>query len=103
MNPMMPLTLPLSEDWCPGCGALIECATMVTETDKVSPGDLSICASCAAVLQFGPDLKVAVLSEGVLENLDGHDRRMLDELVTLIQRQNGRSHRAPRPALRGEA
>lgn len=100
MNQQKATTLPLSQDWCPACGAIIECVTTVMGANKVSPGDYCICASCAEVFQFGPDLKVVRLPVAVLENLGVDDRRMMDKLVGMIQQRN-RTSRGP--SQRGEA
>ena len=50
----------LPDDHCPACGHEFDAATNMTDTAAPKPGDLSVCISCATVLEFGFNLKHAL-------------------------------------------
>lgn len=48
---------------CPACGADNDMATHVGDKQRPSPGDVTICFSCAHVTKFDADLMLRELTE----------------------------------------
>ena len=65
------MTTKLDPDYCPKCGLLCDAALDPEGSDsKPQQGDISICFKCAAILEFGKDLKLKVCSEDKINKLD---------------------------------
>lgn len=58
-------TLRLPVDHCPWCGYRFDATSGVAHDNTPSPGDFTVCISCASVLQFGVDLKVNPIADSV--------------------------------------
>jgi hypothetical protein len=54
---------------CPFCGANLDSAFSPNDAAP-SPGDLSVCISCASALVFGDDLRLQPLSPAEFAGLD---------------------------------
>jgi hypothetical protein len=71
------------EQRCPECDDKITCHAGVTTEDKPDPGDVSICAVCGAILQFGPDLKVVVCPASELDEMKAEQPDNYETLMNL--------------------
>lgn len=69
----------MTEDYCPECGHILDAAQSLNETRSPVVGDLSICAHCAAYLEYGPDLKLMRMSKEALDDFTA------DELFAFTQ------------------
>lgn len=50
----------LPDDKCPTCGYHIDSATETINGRRPKPFDISLCAKCGEILQFGADMKLAI-------------------------------------------
>lgn len=66
------------ESPCPSCGHVMNGATDPDDLDAVPvPGDATVCINCAALLVFGPELQLGLMSPADLGGSGlGHDERM---------------------------
>jgi len=73
-----PVLLP--ESTCPDCGYHMDAATSVDGEDGApQAGDLSLCISCGALLEFNEDL---LLVKATRETVSELDVESLEELLT---------------------
>ncbi len=75
---------------CPSCRYPIDGHAGLTGSRRPKPGDLSICAGCAAVLSFGEDLQLQPAKPELLLELEDEDRQQLErarEQVRELRRQ----------------
>ncbi len=77
------------ETSCPGCGRLLDRVIMM-DGKPPNPGDVSVCANCAEINVFGPDLTVhaATLKELAEIPLDVH--RAVDRMRDVVKRSTQR-------------
>jgi len=66
------ITTRLKPSMCPACGHELDAATSVFDKVRPTPGDVTVCINCAALLQFTDDLsfKLANTHELTLTVLD---------------------------------
>lgn len=72
---------------CPKCGKTLDAATNVVRDAMPDPGDVTVCIGCAAVLQFGPEMK---LSEAKIEEMPAEIRRTLEEVIWAVHKVKGK-------------
>ena len=74
---------------CPSCGENNNGALPATEDERApEPGDFSICAYCAAILEFDDGLRSRLLSTEAFLELPVEARSELKRAQELIQRLN---------------
>lgn len=83
------------EDQCPVCGHTFNVATIEGDQRGPGPGDTSICFKCASYLVFGEDLKVHLMTEEELIDLDNQllielqqHRKQIQEFREWLANQN---------------
>jgi hypothetical protein len=75
---------------CPACGHPLNAATGIDDPSaRPSPGDVSICWECAAVLAFTEDLSVRLMSNAEVAELSRDDPALYDT----VQRARGDARR----------
>lgn len=48
---------------CPSCNTMINAASALRADAQPQPGDITVCAYCFEVFQFGPDMKLVPADE----------------------------------------
>lgn len=86
----------LPDRYCPACAHLNDAVTEVREQGAPSspgdpsPGDLSLCIYCCAMLQFNEDLKFVILTPQAYLDLPDDARLLLAQArKTLIELREG--------------
>lgn len=74
---------PVPEQRCPVCDDRITCHAGVNTTEPPRAGDVSVCAYCGTILQFGADLKVEICSAVELEQCKADAPDEYETLMTL--------------------
>jgi hypothetical protein len=64
------VSIPQPEQKCPHCGYVFNRLTVVQGNGTPNAGDFSVCAKCAQLHVYGPDLRVRMATEGDLIGLD---------------------------------
>lgn len=64
---------------CPICSTLLNAASGFNNNASPSPGDVSVCIMCGAVLKFDEEMNLQQVPESELQALDQDDRRTLFE------------------------
>lgn len=67
----------LKADKCPNCGYKLDAATSATGAGDPSPGDLTVCVRCAAVLVFTSEMAHRKFSEEETQGLDPETRALV--------------------------
>jgi len=63
---------------CPNCGRIVDRATRIGGTVRPPlPYDVAVCCRCAALLEFGDDMEIRLLSNEALMRLDEGHRDLL--------------------------
>lgn len=75
---------------CPCCGKYMDAATGANCSGKASPGDLSICFGCGAILRFKTDMRLELVPKSESDTPDFADARRWQERVRFYQ-QHGRA------------
>lgn len=79
-------------DRCPWCGYLVDAATNVTGEGAPEPGDLTLCVKCAMPAQFGPDGRLAKVSDGeIRDGLSAEDFAMFQKARRALLSMDRRS------------
>jgi hypothetical protein len=73
------MRVPLS--LCPQCGQKLDGASTPDGPDLPDPGDVSVCIYCSSILVFDAELKLALPSPAMLDEILAEDPR----LVTFVQ------------------
>ena len=60
------------ESSCPSCGEAMTGAAGVESDDAPTPGDISVCLYCRALLVFGNDLKLRMPTDAELIEMAGN-------------------------------
>lgn len=58
----------LNDDICPKCKTVLNACTGVTVDEKPSPGDITICYYCGAILKFSDDMTFIEFTKDDYEN-----------------------------------
>lgn len=83
---MREFTYRLPSSSCPKCGEQLDAATVAeSPTAGPAPGDITVCAYCAGVLQFGPQLELVAADFAVLMQLTPEETGMVDRAVARIK------------------
>jgi hypothetical protein len=74
-------------DSCPACGVLFDQQGDVpgNTPDAPSPGDLTVCIECTAVLTFDDTLRVRILQPYEVLTLGALEREALQKTITSIR------------------
>jgi hypothetical protein len=60
----------ITETQCPECGHVLDAAEAVDDPEvRPSPGDLSICIKCSAILIFTEDMSIRLATDAELDEL----------------------------------
>lgn len=70
---------------CPVCSTLLNAASGFNNNASPSPGDVSICIRCGAVLKFDEQMTLQQVPEAELQALDQDDRRLLFEARSAVR------------------
>lgn len=74
------------ESPCPNCGHVMNGATDPEDEDAVPvPGDATVCIDCAALLVFGPELQLGLMSPAHLLRLSHDERLQLSAIQHFIR------------------
>lgn len=81
---------------CPHCGHVMD-AAFAPDDDEASPkeGNITICAECTELLQFGPDLKLEKLPDEVLKDIQENqpeDYQRLKQIRMALIMTKGKSN-----------
>lgn len=73
---------------CPACGYQVDAASSLEGDDRPGPGDISLCLRCAAILEFGADLRPVAASAETLASLVPEHRALIGRarVAILVQR-----------------
>lgn len=75
---------------CPFCqhrsGVLCDAETNIPKT-KPEPGDLTVCLQCSEVLEFQPDMTLAMASLSKLLQLDPQQHHQIENLQKQIRQE----------------
>lgn len=76
------------ESNCPQCNYFMDASTSIDgdEDIKPSPGDISLCIKCGAMLDFDDDMKLQFLSQEKFEELDENTRSQIVSARAAIKR-----------------
>ena len=74
---------------CPECGKVLDCSTSVEfDGAKPSPGDISICLDCTAILEFGENLELKRISNEDFSSLPENIKNSLKKVRDAINSLN---------------
>ena len=73
---------------CPVCTSLNDAATGTDHNDPPRPGDLTICVTCGAILEFDDHLRTVVASQATLDEMDDEDRQRLQRAAKAVSRMS---------------
>jgi len=76
------------ESNCPQCNYFMDASTSIDgdENVKPSPGDISLCIKCGAMLDFDDDMKLQFLRQEKFEELDDETRSQILSARAVIKR-----------------
>ncbi len=81
-------TTQMGIDHCPVCQKICNTATPPDDSKIIpKPGDLSICFSCGAYLQFAPDMALQELTPEVWNRLDFNVKVQLNTIHRAVKRR----------------
>ena len=69
---------------CPECGAMLEAATSVLGTTGPTPGDMTICYKCRALLAFGENLVLRRCTDDELSQMNAVERGEIDFVRNIV-------------------
>jgi hypothetical protein len=78
----------LREVPCPVCSHPLSGATGLDTVGGPSPGDISVCIRCAAVLQFTDALTPMLATDEAIKDLSASQRRLVLKLRALVWKRN---------------
>lgn len=70
---------------CPECGYRMDAATATRGNARPRPGDLTLCLSCGAILEFDQDVAPVAMPAGRMADLDDDTRHELRRVQLLIR------------------
>lgn len=82
---LMKSTTLLPRHGCPVCLQAVDAATDMAGDARPNPGDLTICAYCASVLEFDDELRPHQASASTLAEIDTQTSRKIEVLRQAIQ------------------
>jgi len=81
----------LSGTVCPECNRQLDDAMETSGCDvRPSPGDLTVCAYCAALLEYNDDYSLKTFTKERFNKLDKRDRIMLVKAQKVINGYNNK-------------
>ena len=78
-------TAHLPPDVCPVCAGTLNAATGINTNGLPKSGDITICINCAALLEFNDELRLQLISEGVLSEMSEDNKKNINDIVNLIK------------------
>lgn len=70
---------------CPACDHLVDAATSTQGEATPSPGDLSVCVYCAAVLEFADDLRLTLMTQEQVDALEPEIRAAVTSARSVVR------------------
>ena len=83
---------------CPACGKIIDALSRPVDDDATpSPGDVTVCLYCAAVLIINTDLTVRSPLQGEMDRLETDmDLKKLQEIIQMLNAKEAARRSIPR-------
>lgn len=87
-------TFKVPEQVCPKCGATLHAATAADHDNSPAPGMITVCAGCAALLQFAEGLLLELMTAEQIAALPADLRAELEQMQRVIRTPRGPGGRA---------
>jgi hypothetical protein len=92
---MEPTKTKLTPAACPTCGKVLDSAMCLTTENTPSPGDLSVCIQCLALLQFTENLGLDLCDEATLDDPEAlAEVAKIRAAITHVRKQQTQRQRA---------